>query len=382
MKNSVEKINLLVDAHVFDGMYQGTRSLLKGLYMAMDKMDLPINIYLAAHDIENLKKEFAGSKNIHYITLKSSSKYIRLIYEFPKLIKKYNIDFAHFQYIVPPIKLCKYIVSLNDILFEEFPEEFPLLYRIKNHTLFKYSAYKSDIVHTISEYSKNAIINHYSISSKKLITLPVGIEEKYFATFDKTVTKDKIFTKYGFRNYILYVSRIEPRKNHDTLLQAYVTSQLWNNDIYLVLIGKNDIHNNIYNDLFNGLDESIKQYIKHYENIPEDELIEFLKGMELFVFPSKAEGFGIPPIEAAALSVNTLCSNKTSLEEFEFFGDNFFDPYDVDELTKKISANINLDSKQEKERLENISHTIRNKYNWERIAKEFANSIINYNEKE
>src|ERR1044072_8702325 len=99
-----KQIRLLVDAHVFDDEFQGTRTFLKGIYSHLLEKN-NIHFFLAAHDDENLKKNFPGGidrPNVTFIKYRKRSGLQRLTYEIPSLIRKYNIDYAHFQYITPP----------------------------------------------------------------------------------------------------------------------------------------------------------------------------------------------------------------------------------------------------------------------------------------
>ena len=78
-------MKLLVDAHVFDGKYQGTRTYLQGIYSYMTK-NKDIEFYFASKNIVNIQRIFGEAENIHYIQLKSSNKIFRLAFEFPKII--------------------------------------------------------------------------------------------------------------------------------------------------------------------------------------------------------------------------------------------------------------------------------------------------------
>ena len=219
MKVMTQKIKLLIDCHVFDGKPQGTTTYLKGLYSELAK-DSSINFYFVALDIEKLKNIFGNQTNIFYIKLKSQNKIKRLLIEYPLIIKKYKIDFAHFQYIVPPIKLCKYIVTIHDVLFLDYPEYFPLMYKIKNRFLFQLSSWISDFNLTVSKYSQIQISKHFKV--KNVSITPNAVADQYFESFDRNIVKNEVYEKFGLQNYLLFVSRREPRKNHLTLLKTFV----------------------------------------------------------------------------------------------------------------------------------------------------------------
>ena len=90
-----------------------------------------IQFYFAAKRIDILKQCFGEQDNLHFIELKSTNKIKRLVIEFLRIIRKYNIDYAHYQYISPLIKTCKEIVTVHDLLFMDMPEYFPRSYRFK-----------------------------------------------------------------------------------------------------------------------------------------------------------------------------------------------------------------------------------------------------------
>lgn len=88
-------MKLLIDAHVLDGKYQGTRTYIEGIYKNMVRHK-DTDFYFAAIDIGNLKRTFGTASNIHFVKLKSRNKLKRLAVELPMIIRKYGIDCAHF----------------------------------------------------------------------------------------------------------------------------------------------------------------------------------------------------------------------------------------------------------------------------------------------
>ena len=375
-KNSNTKKKLLVDAHTFDESHQGIRSFLKGIYSEIDLSNHDIEIIMVANNIKNLKEEFKHQNQFKFVQLNFKNKYIRLAYEIPKLIKELNIDFAHFNYFIPLFlsKKCKYIVTIHDVLFIDYPQFFPVKYRLINSLLFKRSAKKADILTTVSEYSKQRIQQHFNIT-KDIFILPNAVSSGYLENYDKQKDKRYIKNKFGIEKYIIFVSRLEPRKNHLTLLQAYKEMKLWNKGYSLVFIGKKTFE-------MKQLDLEIETVKKMSEgklyllnNIANEELAKFYNAAELSIFPSLCEGFGIPPLESATMKTPTLCSNTTAMSNYDFFGDYLFDPYSKSQLKHLITKIINNNLKPD---LNEISEEVKTRYSWSKTSSVLYSLIINY----
>lgn len=347
-------MNLLVDCHVFDGKFQGTRTYIEGLYREMVK-HRDIEFYFAVQDTERLKKVFGLADNIHYVKLKSGGSIKRLALDFPQLIKKYNIDYAHFQYISPLVKYSKEIVTIHDLLFIDFPQYFPLIYRIKNRLLFERSAQRADILLTVSEYSKNEIVRHFHIDGNKIAVTPNAV-----LPVDKNIILPDIHDKVGSEKYILTVGRIEPRKNFLLLLRAFIKLGLQKEGYKLVIIGVADLDYAEFYHYYSSLSNTEKQsVVMDVASFPE--LVSLYKNASLFVFPSLAEGFGIPPLEAIEYGCPLLCSNATAMTEFNLPDECLFSPNDIKELKSKMNAILHAPTTVNKD-------IISGKFDWKKSA--------------
>ena len=367
----MSRLKILVDAHIFSGIGQGSVTYIKGLYESFCKnYSSHYDIYFAVNDKSDVPyqiMQYIPNENI--IELKSKNSLERILVEFTKIIKKYQIDFAHFQYIIP-ISLrgrCKYIVTTHDILFNYFPEDFPLLYRIVRNFFFKRSLQKATIKLTVSKYSKQTISEFYHIPESEIAITPNAVDEIFFQPFDKADSLSFVREKYKINSsFILYVSRIEPRKNHSLVLQAYKEMHLFERGISLVFVGGKGIPCTELQSMIDSLNEQEKEKFYWVEDIPFADLIGFYRAAELFIYPSKAEGFGIPPLEAAAVGSKVLLSNTTAMSEFEFMVDSFFNPELIEELKDKIK--ISLSTPINEKEISNRIQTIKSKYSWEKSA--------------
>jgi glycosyltransferase involved in cell wall biosynthesis len=357
------KLRLLVDAHVFDGAMQGTTTYLRGLYSALVK-DERFEITLAARNVENLRRIFPESE-FRFVKLKSANKFKRLAFEFPSLIRKGDFDFAHFQYITPPSVACRYINTIHDLLFLDYPRLFPFFYRLIKGLTFRASARRSNVLCTVSQFSRNAIAQHFKINEELITVTPNAV------SIPPDIVPD-IRSRYSLNNYLLYVSRFEPRKNHVALLKAFVDLGLGEKGFKLVFIGRRkDVETVEYDAAFNALPPEIKSSVLHLENIDEHELAGFYRYAQLFVYPSLAEGFGIPPLEAALNKCKVICSNRTALADFDFFGQYLFDP-GSHEVLKEMIGRALADSAYP---FDDIARKVREHYSWERSARELGNRL-------
>lgn len=358
---------ILVDCHKFDEDYQGITTYIEGLYKELITHK-EIDFYFAAKNIILLKEVFGDATNIHYKRLYFSNKWFRLLLDFPRIIIKNKIDYAHFQYVVPPIKLCKYITTIHDVLFLDYPQFFNQKYIIKNRFLFNLSSKLSDVILTVSNYSKDRLIAKLNVKKPIYIT-PNAVNAVYFQKYNKEEIKSLINQKYSLsRPYFILVSRIEPRKNHLLLLKTFIDYEYYKK-YDLVFVGKKDLKYSELHSYFNQLESNIKNRIHFLENVNNSDLLNLIQGATLSVYPSLAEGFGIPPLETLAANIPTVCSNTTAMKDFHFLKEYQFCP------TSCLSLKEKIDLALEKNGMDDYIEQMKFTYNWKISAKNYLEAI-------
>lgn len=358
------KMKLLVDAHCFD--YQTTEGIntyLKGLYGELVGIAPDIDFYFVAQNVGRIKALFGEAANVHYVPLTSQNKIYRLLFEIPAIVKKLGIEWAHFQYTSPLIKNCKTIVTLHDILFVDYPQMFPWRYRLVKGAMFKLSAKRADLLLTVSDYSRRQIAKHYGISAEEIVVTPNAVSADFVQVDADEAAK--FVQNQGIGKYLLYVSRIEPRKNQLAVLKAFHELDLWKKGYHVVFIGRKTLPTPAFDQYYEALADKEKERVHVFNQVSYADLKLWYKAASLFVYPALAEGFGIPPIEAGAVGVPCVCSNRTAMGDFTFFEDNLLDPEDDEALKKAIVRNL---EQRDADKLNGVSQQVRSKYNWHHIA--------------
>jgi len=367
-------LKIFVDGYLLNKEHQGTKTYIRELYLEFAAQNPDILVFIGCFRDPRIEKEFYPLKNIRFIYFQQTSRVLRMFFEIPKIIKEQQFDFAHFQYVMPFVTCtsCKYIVTIHDILFNDFKAYFSYLYRLKRNFLFKYSAKKSDFLLTVSQYSKERIKEYYRLHNKQILITPNGVNETFFLPYSKKDSKDYIQNKFGIKDYILYVSRIEPRKNQQGLLKAFF--DLEETDIQIVFIGVNSLNNREFTSLIKSLSKEQKERVHILKDISDSDLLLFYRASKIFAYPTFAEGFGIPPLEAAALGIPVLCSNKTAMKDFDFFSPFFIDFDDVEKTTKNLGEILKT---QNPLRLHKIQNLIRDTYSWKSSSEVLTDIIKN-----
>jgi len=361
----MKRYKILVDCHSFDNEeFQGVTSYIKGLYLELIPLLPDCEFYMVSHSLEKIEPLFSKFENVFFLKLKSKNPVYRLIYEIPKLIIKNKIDWLHVQYKSPLLKFCKEIVTTHDVLFLDYPRFFDLKFRLLNSLFYKRSARRADILLTVSNYSKMQIHNHFNIPLKEINVTPNGISSSLIELSKNDHSLSEVKVKYNLGEFVLYVSRIEPRKNHEAIVKAFNTPLL--SHLNVVFVGT-ETHKNVI--LENELD-SCNVNVIQLKKLTLSELASLYKLAKLTIFPSYCEGFGIPPLESLIFKTNCICSNTTAMNDYKEFMIDVFNPNDFIDLRNKVIKHLNSSFEL------NTENIVKN-YSWSRASEILIKNLKN-----
>jgi glycosyltransferase involved in cell wall biosynthesis len=168
------------------------------------------------------------------------------------------------------------------------------------------------------------------------ITVAYQAPSPVFKPRDKSSAKERLERAYGIHcPFILYVGRLQARKNLIRLSEAFARVRNQHFELKLVLVGKADLG---YDKLQARISElNLNDAVIFPGYVPSDDLPLFYNAAEMLVFPSLFEGFGLPVMEAMASGVPTITSEGSCLAEIAGSGASLVDPMSVDSIARAMA---------------------------------------------
>lgn len=262
-----------------------------------------------------LEKKCPFKKNDIYLSLGLDWDQKDLIYLY-SLRKEFSLKVILFCYDVIPVKLPHLCVGNVSAAFRHY---------------FSNVAWCADKILCISECSRkdlSELLIEMGTPTPELNVIQLGCDLPDLKNNENEAAELPADLKNS--EYILFVSTIERRKNHETLYKAYVNliEEKCENLPMLVFVGMpgwgvNDFLQDI------SLDPRVKEKIKIYNNI-EDSMLSLLYRNCLFsVYPSLYEGWGLPVSESLAYGKFCLASDAASIPEAGGDFIEYISPWDV-----------------------------------------------------
>ncbi len=283
-------------------------------------------------------EQFKGKSNIKVRIVGEKHKSFWTNSYIPAQIKNNAIEIFHVPQNgigLPKEKYCKYVVTVHDLIPYILPETVGENYRKQFTTQMPSILENADKIITVSQYSKQDIMNYFGIPKEKIAVTYLATDTIY-QPINHQHAKNFIKNRYTIdSNFILYLGGFSPRKNVHRLIDAYA-------NIYRKLNPSHDLI------IIGTLKESHQELVKQVEKlglqnkvkfigfIPYEHLPYFYNAASVFVYPSIYEGFGLPPLEAMACGCPTITSNITSIPEVVGDGALLINPFDIDELSRSI----------------------------------------------
>ena len=240
---------------------------------------------------------------------------------------------------------CPVVATLHDAIPLKYPHWCsPRLRHLKN-VLLKRSAGNADHVIAVSEYAVTELVECFGIDDRNITVVHNGIGSEWSVTPEQS-SVNKTLVEYGLREgYYLFVGTLQPRKNVERILEAYLhLPPAIRSDRQLVIVGHAGWQcEELINRIFVATQQG--ENVVWLSNLNDmTQLRDLYAAAGVFVFPSLYEGFGIPIVEAFASGLPVITSNSTSLPEVSQGAALEIDPCSVSEINAAMLALVQDDA--------------------------------------
>lgn len=307
-----QRFRVGIDMHVIHGIFQGSRTHCLELFSRVVACTPECSFVLFTSDPQQLLSfsENFALPNVEISLMPDKAPPVRLLWQLPNLVRQKKLSLLHTQYIVPPFTSCSTAVTVHDILFESHPQYFEKSLVIRSRVLVPLSVRRSAAVFSVSEFSRGQISQRYSVPNEKVTVIPNGVDRGRFFP-DTRGSQELSSLGLAGREFYLTVGRLEPRKNHATLLRAWAL--LNTPRPRLVIVGQRHFRYNDVFDLIKAL--RLEQDVLVLEQVTDSQIPAIYRMARGFVYCSWAEGFGMPLLEAMASGIPVISSSNTGLAE-------------------------------------------------------------------
>lgn len=180
-----------------------------------------------------------------------------------------------------------------------------LFHKLNQPKVIKLSKYMFACSQEAGEY----MFGKKNLISKKYVLIKNAIDAEVYRYNPKVRRKIRNILNINDNYVVGHVGRFSPPKNHEFLLDIFYEVYKYNKDAVLLLVGSGELEGDIRRKINSlGLRNNVKMLGERRD------VHEIMQAMDIFLFPSLYEGFGIAPLEAQAAGLKTIVSDKVPIE--------------------------------------------------------------------
>jgi glycosyltransferase involved in cell wall biosynthesis len=251
-------------------------------------------------------------------------------FELPRRARRRGLDLLHCPVGLAPVRSTVPVaVTVHDVMALERPDWFTAANRVQQRLVLGPAARRAAVVMTPSAFSRERAIECLRLERDRVVVTPWGVDERFAPGHAAPATLASLEIE---RPYLLTVGSLQPRKNLEAALAAF--ERLPGDEHELVVVGGRGWGDA---DLLERIRRSpASERVRLTGRVSDETLVELYRGAECFVFPSRYEGFGLPPLEAMACGTPVVSSERSSMPEVLGDAALLVDPDDVEALAAAL----------------------------------------------
>lgn len=225
------------------------------------------------------------------------------------------------------------VVTIHDLIFEKFPEQYPWLDRMSYRHKVQHACDKAHCIVTISAQTKHDLTGLYKIPEEKIRVVHL-CADPCFSQALTPLELDRVRQKYHLPpNYIFHVGAFNRRKNHLKLLEAFILLP-GDLDLQMVLVGDRGSEEPAAERFIRRHD--LEKRVKILRQVPQGDMTAIFQCANLLVYNSLLEGFGLPILEGFHSRIPVITSTGSVFSEVGGDACVYVDPQNAQALAETI----------------------------------------------
>jgi glycosyltransferase involved in cell wall biosynthesis len=263
------------------------------------------------------------------------------------------------------------VVEFHDLNFEHFPNDMPGIHRWHYKRFFPRFAHKAKRIVTVSEFSKQDIVDCYGVDPSKIDVAYNGVNEVYAPIDPERQAAIRARYTQG-KPYFMFVGSLHPRKNLARLFTAFdLFKKQTASDVKLVIVGEKRWWTEPIQKAYDAMD--CKDAVVFTGRLSAEDLHLVTASALASVYVSYFEGFGIPILEAFRCDTPVITSDVTSMPEVAGDAALLVDPFNEQAIAQAMAEMLKPEVREVlvakgRERAKDFS--------WDQASARIWNSIV------
>lgn len=273
------------------------------------------------------------------------------------------------DFVLPPSNARRKLLTVHDLAFLFYPDAaMPGLQRYLN-VVVPASVRRADGLLADSHNTARDLQEQWQIDAAAITVVQGAVDHERFRPNDDAGRERSVRGRYGIGDapYILSVSKLEPRKNHVRLIEAFHAARQSARLPHRLVIGGSKGW--LYDKIFRTVETlGLQNEVIFTGFVAEDDLPALYSAAEFLAYPSLYEGFGLPIVEALACGTPVLTANNSCLPEAGGPGALYADAHDVDSIAAQMVQLATDDALRARLRQAGLVHA--QTFTWQRSAQQ------------
>ncbi len=363
-----------IDGRFYGPKHAGLGRYTKNLIDWVVKLDKDNDyvIFLSPDNIDTFECE---NPRVKKVLVHSSHYSVKEQLEMPKVLGAEKLDLVHFPHLNVPLAYTgSFVVTIHDLIMHKFKNravttKVKPLYEAKHmgyRAVTRWAATRAKAVLVPSQSVKDELEDFYHLPDERVFVTLEAADDKAAATQPDKKTAQQVLKKYKLRGpFVIYVGNVYPHKNVETLAKA-MKGLHDKHGLSLILPSARSVFLERTEKMME--EHGVSDYAVLPGFVPDEDLSILYSQAVAYVFPTLAEGFGLPPLEAMASGLPVVCSDLPVLREVCGKAALYFDPLDETQIVDQVSKLIEQPGLRQ--RMVAAGFEQSKKFSWQRMAEE------------